>query len=92
MKLYSYWRSSTSYRVRAALNLKQLEYELVTIDLLAGDQKSESYMALNPSAGVPTLELDDGTHIAQSMVILDYVDTTWPEPNLIPADPNQRAR
>jgi maleylacetoacetate isomerase/maleylpyruvate isomerase len=92
MKLYSYWRSTTSYRVRAALNLKGIHYETVSVDLVAGEQKAAGYLALNPVAGVPTLELDDRTVLIQSMAILDYVDANWPEPRLIPKDPLERAR
>lgn len=92
MKLYSYWRSTTSYRVRAVLNLKKVEYEIIPVDLLAGDQKSSEYTDLNPGAGVPTLVLDDGSVLTQSMVILEYIDTVWPEPRLIPQDPMERAR
>ena len=92
MKLFSYWRSTTSYRVRAALNLKGVAYETVPVDLVAGDQQAAPYTALNPGAGVPTLVLDDGAVLTQSMAILDYIDTTWPAPQLIPADPTQRAQ
>lgn len=92
MKLYSYWRSTTSYRVRAALNLKRVAYETVPVDLTAGEQTAADYLALNPAASVPTLELDDGTVLVQSMAILDYIDATWPKPRLIPNDPLDRAR
>mgnify|MGYP003624528409 CR=1 FL=1 len=92
MKLYSYWRSTTSYRVRAALNLKGVAYETVPVDLVAGDQRSREYTALNPGAGVPTLVLDDGTVLTQSMAILEYIDATWPGPRLIPADALTRAQ
>jgi len=92
MKLYSYWRSTTSYRVRAALNLKGLVYETVPIDLVVGDQRDDGYAELNPGKGVPTLVLDDGTVLTQSMAILDYIDATWPNPQLIPIDPLQRAK
>ncbi len=92
MKLFGYWRSTTSYRVRAALNLKGVAYEAVSVDLVAGAQSEPAYTALNPGAGVPTLVLDDGTVLTQSMAILDYIDATWPEPRLIPADPLARAR
>ena len=92
MKLFSYWRSTTSYRVRAALNLKGVAYETEPVDLVAGAQSAPEYLALNPGAGVPTLVLDDGTALTQSMAILDYIDATWPEPRLIPADPMERAR
>ncbi|MEP3298340.1 MAG: maleylacetoacetate isomerase [Pseudoruegeria sp.] len=92
MKLYSYWRSTTSYRVRIALNLKGIAYETVPVDLVAGDQRRDEYVDLNPGKGVPTLELDDGTVLTQSMAILDYIDATWPDPKLIPIDPLARAK
>ena len=92
MKLYSYWRSTTSYRVRAALNLKGVSYETVPVDLVAGDQHSAAYQQLNPGLGVPTLMLDDGTVLTQSMAILDYVDSQWADPPLVPSDPLERAK
>lgn len=92
MKLYSYWRSTTSYRVRAALNLKGLAYETVPVDLVAGDQRAPDYTAINAGKGVPTLILDDGTVLTQSMAILEYLDATWPDPQLIPSDPKRRAQ
>lgn len=92
MKLYSYWRSTTSYRVRAALNLKGVNYDIVPVDLMAGEQKGSDYTALNPCAGVPTLVLDDGAVLTQSMAILEFIDTRWPEPGLIPHEPLKRAR
>ncbi len=92
MKLYSYWRSTTSYRVRAALNLKGIEYEILPIDLVAGDQRSREYETLNPSHGVPALVLDDGTLLSQSLAIIDYLDAKWPSPKLIPQDPLERAK
>lgn len=92
MKLYSYWRSTTSYRVRAALNLKGIPYDTVPVNLVSGEQNAASYLALNPGAGVPTLVLDDGVVLVQSMAILDYVDARWPEPRLIPKDHLERSR
>lgn len=93
MKLYSYWRSTTSYRVRIALNLKGLAYETVPVDLVKGEQSSEPYAALNPGRGVPTLVTDDGKAITQSMAILDYLDQVAPAPALLPTgDAFQRAR
>lgn len=92
MKLYSYWRSTTSYRIRAALNLKSVAYDTVPVDLVAGDQRAPDYVALNAGKGVPTLVLKDGTALTQSMAILEYIDATWPEPRLIPADALLRAR
>ncbi|WP_299371743.1 maleylacetoacetate isomerase [uncultured Tateyamaria sp.] len=92
LTLYSYWRSTTSYRVRAALNLKGVAYDIVPVDLVAGDQKADDYAAMNPGKGVPTLVLPDGTVLTQSLAILDYIDAEWPTPPLLPADPVARAR
>lgn len=93
MKLYSYWRSTTSYRVRIALNLKGLHYETIPVDLVKGEQSSAPYSALNPIQGVPTLITDDGAALTQSMAILDYLDQVAPEPALLPTtDAVQRAR
>ncbi|ABD54354.1 maleylacetoacetate isomerase [Jannaschia sp. CCS1] len=92
MILYSYWRSTTSYRVRAALNLKGIAYEQRPVDLVAGDQRAPDYAVLNPGLGVPALTLDDGTTLTQSLAIIDYLDATYPEPSLLPADPLLRAR
>ena len=90
--LYSYWRSTTSYRVRIALNLKGVAYEQVSVDLVAGEQTSADYAALNPGRGVPSLVFEDGTVLTQSMAILDWLDRTHPEPGLIPDAPVERAQ
>ena len=92
MILHSYWRSTTSYRVRAALNLKGLAYEIVPVDLVAGSQSAADYTRLNPSRGVPTLVLEDGTVLTQSLAILDWLDAVYPEPRLVPEEPARRAR
>lgn len=92
MKLYSYWRSTTSYRVRAALNLKGVVYDTVSVDLVTGDQAAPDYAVINPGKGVPTLVLDDGTVLTQSLAILDYLDAVYPQPRLIPEDPIARAK
>ncbi len=92
MKLYSYWRSTTSYRVRIALNLKGLDYETIPVDLVAGEQNDVSYAALNPIRGVPVLVLDDGTMLTQSMAILEYLDRVCPSPKLLPEDPIAAAK
>lgn len=92
MVLYSYWRSTTSYRVRAALNLKELAYETRSIDLVAGAQRAPEYAALNPGQGVPTLVLEDGTVLTQSMAILDYLDQVAPGPALLPKEAVLRAK
>lgn len=92
MKLYSYWRSTTAYRVRIALALKGLEFEIVPVNLLDGAQRSEAYAALNPIKGVPTLVTDEGAVLTQSMAILDYLDAIAPKPPLLPTDAVKRAR
>ncbi len=92
MKLYSYWRSTTSIRVRAALNLKGLDYEICPVDLVAGDQRGAAYSAVNPGHGVPALELEDGQVLTQSLAILDYLDETCPSPPLLPEGAVARAR
>jgi maleylacetoacetate isomerase len=88
MKLYGYFRSSASYRVRIALNLKGITLEHVPVHLLkdGGQQKSAGHRARNPQALVPVLELDDGTMLTQSLAIIEYLDTLKPEPRLIPQD------
>ena len=91
MKLYSFWRSQASYRVRIALHLKGLPYETITIDLLKGDQFDPAYRSLNPEAAVPTLVEDDGRLLVQSVAILEYIEETHPEPPILPASPHDRA-
>ncbi len=92
MKLYSYWRSTTSYRVRIALNIKGLSFETLPVDLVKGDQRSDAYQEVNPAKGVPALVLDDGTVLTQSLAIIEYLETIYPDPALLPADPVARAR
>lgn len=92
MKLYSYFRSSASYRLRIALNLKGLQYDYQAINLLAGEQQSAQYLAINPLGLVPTLQLDNGDTMIQSAAIVEYLEETHPEPALLPADPMARAR
>lgn len=89
MKLYGYWRSSTSYRLRIALGLKGLEYEQVAINLLDGEQRSAEYRRLNPYGGVPALEIDGRIH-AQSMAILEWLDESFPDRPLLPRDVEDR--
>lgn len=89
--LHNFFRSSTSYRVRAALNLKNLDYDYKSYALRAGEQRSGAYLALNPQGLVPTLETPHGP-LSQSLVILEWLDETHPEPPLLPADPWGRAR
>lgn len=93
LKLYAYWRSSASYRVRIALNLKGLAYEIVPVHLLrdGGEQFSQGYRALNPQARVPLL-IDGDFRLNQSQAILEYLEALYPHPALVPADPRQQAR
>lgn len=93
MQLYSYFRSSAAYRVRIALNLKGLPYDYKAVHLLkdGGQQLSESYRALNPTALVPTL-VDGETAIGQSLAIIEYLDETHPETPLLPGSAVDRAR
>jgi maleylacetoacetate isomerase len=92
MKLYTFFRSSASYRVRIALNLKGLSYEQVPIHLRrgGGEQFSATYKAINPQALVPALE-DSGRILTQSLAIMEYLDELYPKPPLLPTDPADRA-
>jgi maleylacetoacetate isomerase len=91
MKLYSYWRSSAAYRVRIALNLKNLPYEMAHVDLRAGAQRAAEYASVNPQGLVPALELDDGRRLTQSLAIMEFLEEMYPQPPLLPADPLARA-
>lgn len=88
--LYDYWRSSASYRVRIALNLKGAAYERFPVDLLDSAQKRADYRARNPQGFVPMLEVD-GRPITQSLAIIGWLDREFPEPPLLPADTFERA-
>ena len=93
MKLYGFWRSLASYRVRVALALKGVRAEEVSIDLLKGRQNEHDYLAVNPQGVVPALVLDDGgPPLFQSLAILEYLEETHPRPPLLPKDPRGRAR
>jgi maleylacetoacetate isomerase len=91
MKLYSYWRSQASFRVRIALRLKGLAAELAFLDLLKGDQFTSDYRTLNPEMVVPTLIDGAGPPLVQSLAILEYLDEQYPAPPLMPTDPRARA-
>jgi maleylacetoacetate isomerase len=91
MKFYSFFNSSTSFRVRIALALKGLPYEYAGVNLRSGEQGREEYRALSPAAIVPTL-VDGNVRQTQSLAIIDYLDQRYPEPRLIPLDPVARAQ
>ena len=88
--LYDYWRSSASYRVRIALNLKGVAYEAAPVNLLEGGQRGADYLARNPQGFVPMLEID-GLRLTQSVAIIAYLDATRPAPPLLPGDPADAA-
>jgi maleylacetoacetate isomerase len=90
MKLYSYFRSSAAYRVRIALNLKNIQHELVGVNLLKSEQHSEAYLAKNPQGLLPALETEHGV-LGQSLAILEYLEETHPETPLIFGDAWQKA-
>ena len=94
MKLFSYFRSSAAYRVRIALNLKELPYEIVPIHLTkdGGRQHTQEFRAINPLARVPALELSGGEVLTQSLAIIEYLDEIHPEPPLLPPAALGRAR
>ncbi|MES2999323.1 MAG: glutathione S-transferase N-terminal domain-containing protein, partial [Pseudomonadota bacterium] len=92
MKLYNYFRSSASFRVRIALQLKGLPYDYVPVHLVKGEHKQDGFASILPSALVPTLEVDGGDRLSQSMAIIEYLDETHPEPALLPRDALGRAR
>ncbi len=91
MKLYGFFRSSAAFRVRIALNLKELAYDGVSIHLRRNDQAKPDYREVNPQGLVPALEIDGHTLI-QSLAIIEYLDETHPDPPLLPQAPADRAR
>jgi maleylacetoacetate isomerase len=94
VKLYSYFRSSAAYRVRIAFNLKGLNFETAPIHLQkeGGQQLKPAYRAVNPLMRVPTLQLDSGERLTQSLAIIEYLDEVHPQPPLLPRDPVERAQ
>jgi maleylpyruvate isomerase len=90
MKLYNYFRSSASFRVRIALNLKGLDYDYLPVHIARGEHKTGPFSAISPDMLVPLLE-DDGERFTQSMAIIEYLDEIHPEPALLPRDPAGRA-
>lgn len=91
MKLYGYFRSSATYRVRIALNLKGIPYNSAPVHLVRGEQFESGYRRINPQSVVPTLD-DHGTILTQSLAIMEYLEETRPRPPLLPADAPGRAR
>ena len=93
MKLYTYFRSSAAYRVRIALNLKGLQYDMVPVHLTkdGGQQRKQDFQKINPQMRVPALELSSGDVLTQSLAIIEYLDEIEPEPPLLPAEALERA-
>jgi maleylpyruvate isomerase len=89
--LHGYFRSSTSFRVRIALNMKGIAYDQTFRHLRKGEQRAPDYLKLNPQGLVPTLDID-GQHLTQSLAIIEYLDETHPTPALLPKSPAERAR
>ena len=92
MKLYSYFHSSATYRVRIALNLKAIAYETVPINTVGGRNKRPDFRAVNPQMRVPVLVTSSGDVLIQSLAIIEYLEETHPEPALLPKDPIARAK
>ncbi|MGD9650163.1 MAG: maleylacetoacetate isomerase [Dongiaceae bacterium] len=92
LKLYSYWRSSSSYRVRIALNIKEIKYEIIPVNLLKNENTAEEYRRLNPQGLVPTLVVGGNQILTQSLAIIEYLEEIKPVPPLLPADSWARAK
>ena len=92
LTLYSFWAATAPYRVRIGLALKGLDFDIVPVDLRAGDQHGEAYRARNPQGLAPALDTGSGDLLTQSLAILEWLEDTHPEPPLLPPDALGRAR
>jgi len=94
MKLYSYWRSTAAYRVRIALNIKELECEVIPVHLVkdGGEHLKEEYTRLNPQGLVPTFVTNNAEVLTQSLAIIDYLENCYPSQSLYPSDPVKKAQ
>lgn len=91
MKLYTFFRSTASFRVRIALNLKSFAYETISIRLRRADHRTPEFLQLNPQGLIPALD-DEGQIITQSLAIIEYLEEKYPQPPLLPAQPLERAQ